>query len=115
MGVVVFGDFDECWRESARSLKTKRRVDVTVPAPTHQLLHRKNIPKQDALVRQAGGYMLETLPEATEETEKTVINNVAKLLSRVSCLVSSTTYGVDGKASCYRELLTFPIVGTAVF
>ena len=40
--------------------------------------------KQDALVRQAGGYMLETLPEATEETEKTVINNIAKLLARVS-------------------------------
>eukprot|EP00904_Undaria_pinnatifida_P008178 jgi/Undpi1/4490/HiC_scaffold_17.g07844.m1 len=36
----------------------------------------------DALVRQAGGYMLETLPDASEETEKTVINNIAKLLSR---------------------------------
>ncbi|CAM9563922.1 unnamed protein product, partial [Ectocarpus fasciculatus] len=38
----------------------------------------------DALVRQAGGYMLETLPEASEETEKTVINNIAKLLARSS-------------------------------
>lgn len=38
---------------------------------------------QDALVRQAGGYMLETLPDASEETEKTVINNIAKLLARV--------------------------------
>ena len=36
-------------------------------------------------MRQAGGYMLETLPDATEETEKTVINNIAKLLARVSC------------------------------
>ena len=27
--------------------------------------------------------MLETLPEASEETERTVINNVAKLLTRV--------------------------------
>ncbi|CAM9465323.1 unnamed protein product [Ascophyllum nodosum] len=35
-----------------------------------------------ALVRQAGGYMLETLPDASEETEKTVVNNIAKLLNR---------------------------------
>lgn len=27
--------------------------------------------------------MLETLPEASEETERTVINNIAKLLTRV--------------------------------
>ncbi|CAM9821860.1 unnamed protein product [Pylaiella littoralis] len=38
----------------------------------------------DALVRQAGGYMLETLPDASEETEKIVINNIAKLLARSS-------------------------------
>lgn len=31
--------------------------------------------------------MLETLPEATEATEKTVINNIAKLLARVSNVV----------------------------
>jgi len=28
--------------------------------------------------------MLETLPDASEETEKIVINNIAKLLARVS-------------------------------
>ena len=28
--------------------------------------------------------MLETLPDASEETEKTVVNNIAKLLNRVS-------------------------------
>ena len=31
--------------------------------------------------------MLETLPDASEETEKTVINNIAKLLSRVRCML----------------------------
>ena len=39
--------------------------------------------RQDALVRQAGGYMLETLPNASDKTEKAVINNIAKLLTRV--------------------------------
>lgn len=39
---------------------------------------------QGAFVQQAGGYMLETLPDASEETEKTVIANISKLLARVS-------------------------------
>lgn len=39
---------------------------------------------QGALVRQAGGYILETLPEASEETEKTVVANIGKLLNKVN-------------------------------
>lgn len=41
--------------------------------------------------------MLETLPEASEETEKTVINNIAKLLARVRLVRTS--------CSCSTKLL----------